>query len=227
MAADEERDSNRKLYADWFKKISAEAEDKKDSLSPYDLTFQSTTKQSSYQLLSDYLESIQAKERNDAFNNLQAIVDAKRNELIQQKAILESQAKARLAVEAERSRFALNIASAAGVEKPIQTNNGTEIFAIDLGSKALAAKVNALESVKNLSVIEPRLQQINAKLNMLETLKVDRNIEFKTFRFLENVEQPIARDQPKRALIVALGILLGGMLGVAMVLVRFAFRKQD
>lgn len=33
--------------------------------------------------------------------------------------------------------------------------------------------------------------------------------------------------KPKRALICVLGTLLGGMLGVAMVLIRFAFRKDD
>ncbi len=96
-----------------------------------------------------------------------------------------------------------------------------------MGAKGLEAKIKALESVKNLSVIEPRLQQINAKLDMLEHLEVDRAVEFQTFRFLENVEQPITRDKPKRSLIVVLGTLLGGVLGIVIVLIRFAFRKED
>ncbi|WP_327790561.1 GNVR domain-containing protein [Vibrio anguillarum] len=37
----------------------------------------------------------------------------------------------------------------------------------------------------------------------------------------------MSRDEPKRALIAVLGTLLGGMLGVAIVLVRFAFRKEE
>jgi LPS O-antigen subunit length determinant protein (WzzB/FepE family) len=102
-----------------------------------------------------------------------------------------------------------------------------ELFAIGLGSQALGAKIKALKSVTNLSVIEPRLQQIDAKLDMLKSMKIDRNIQFQTFRYLENVEQPFTRDKPKRALIAVLGTLLGGMLGVAIVLVRFAFRKED
>lgn len=76
-------------------------------------------------------------------------------------------------------------------------------------------------------MIEPRLQQIDAKLEMLKELKIDRNIQFQTFRFLENVEQPISRDKPKRPLIAVLGTLLGGMLGVVIVLIRFAFRKEE
>ncbi|WP_217512892.1 Wzz/FepE/Etk N-terminal domain-containing protein [Vibrio metschnikovii] len=38
---------------------------------------------------------------------------------------------------------------------------------------------------------------------------------------------PELKDKPKRALIVALGTLLGGMFGIAIVLVRFAFRREE
>ncbi|MGD8111387.1 LPS O-antigen chain length determinant protein WzzB [Vibrio sp. TRT 17S01] len=224
---DVEKEANRKLYAEWFQRIVANVENKKVVGSPYNVSFQSTTKESSFIMLSKYIEIIQTKARNDALNNLEAIITAKKNELVQQKRILISQAKNRLSVEVERSKYALDIAKAAEVNQPIQTSSIQEIFSIDLGTKALAAKVKALESVKNLSVIEPRLQQIDAKLDMLNDLKVDRSIEFQTFRFLENVEQPISRDKPKRALIVVLGTLLGGMLGVAIVLVRFAFRREE
>ena len=72
--------------------------------------------------------------------------------------------------------------------------------------------MKALESIKNLSVIEPRLLQINAKLDMLNNLTIDRNIEFQMFRFLERVEQPITRDKPNRVLIVLVGTLFGGIL---------------
>ncbi|MFV0469663.1 MAG: LPS O-antigen chain length determinant protein WzzB [Dysgonomonas sp.] len=227
LESEEVKDKVRKLYSEWFQKITAVAEDKKAEFSPYDLSFQSTTKKSSYSLMNEYLNVIGAKTRTDALNNLQAVVDSKRNELVQQKRILESQARNRIEVEVERAQYALDIAKAASVDTPIQSYNDKEIFSIDLGTKGLAAKVKALESIDNLSVIEPRLQQIDAKLEMLKDLKIDRNIQFQTFRFLENVEQPISRDKPKRALIVVLGALLGGMLGIAIVLIRYAFRKES
>lgn len=222
-----DEEANRVLYSGWLQRISAVPVNQKKKMSPYDLSFQSTTKESSYSLLNTYIAVIKTKVHKDALNNLQAIVDGKRNELVQQKRILESQAANRLKVEAERSKYALGIAKAANVNQPIQTNSDKEIFGIAMGTKALAAKVKALDSLQNLSVVEPRLQQIDAKLEMLKTLEIDRSIQFQTFRFLENVEQPINRDKPKRALIVVLGTLLGGMLGVAIVLVRFAFRRED
>ncbi|WP_155759885.1 LPS O-antigen chain length determinant protein WzzB [Vibrio coralliilyticus] len=219
--------ATRILYSEWFGKISAKAEIPNSKMTPYDISFQSTTSESSYLLLVNYIKTIKIKAHQDALNNLEAMVSAKKNELVQQKRILEAQAHNRLIVEADRARYALSIAKAAGVTSPIQTNDSRELFGIDMGSKALAAKVEALNSIKNLSVIEPRLQQINAKLQMLKDLKVDRSIDFQTFRFLENVEQPTTQDKPKRALIVILGTLLGGMLGVAIVLIRFAFRREQ
>ncbi|MBU2910329.1 chain-length determining protein [Vibrio splendidus] len=220
-------DKVRALYAEWLDRISVSKIDKKDRNSPYTISFQTTTKESSFDLLTAYILATESKVHQDAFNNLRAVVNGKRNELIQQKIILESQASNQLLVEIERTKYAAQIAKSAGIERPIQTGNESELFSIDLGSKGLDAKVKALESVKNLSVIEPRLQQINAKLDMLKNLEIDRNADFQTFRYIENVEQPITPDKPKRALIIVLGTLLGGMLGVAIVLIRFVFRKAD
>lgn len=223
----DKKEVTRQLYSQWFQKITAVAIDKKSDASPYSISLQATTKESSYTLLNEYIASVKEVVFNDALNNLQAIVNGKRNELRQQKTILETQAKNRLTVEIERSQYGLEIAKAAQVNKPIQNMGNNELFAIGLGSQALGAKIKALKSVTNLSVIEPRLQQMDAKLDMLKSMKIDRNIQFQTFRYLENVEQGFTRDKPKRALIAVLGTLLGGMLGVAIILVRFLFRKED
>lgn len=220
-------DSIRAMYSSWLGRVSASKVDEKGTNSPYVLTFQAMSKKSSFDLLNAYISATESKVHQDAFNNLRATVNSKRNELIQQKRILENQALNQLAVETERTKYAVGIARAANVEKPVQIGNDNELFGIELGSKGLEAKVQALESVKNLSVIEPRLLQINAKLNMLNNLEIERNVEFQTFRFLDNVQQPITRDKPKRALIVFIGTLLGGVFGLVIVLIRFAFRKED
>ncbi|HDM8158349.1 Wzz/FepE/Etk N-terminal domain-containing protein [Vibrio harveyi] len=47
------------------------------------------------------------------------------------------------------------------------------------------------------------------------------------FKVVDPAVVPELKDGPKRALICVLGTLLGGMLSVAIVLVRFAFRKED
>ncbi|HCG7674271.1 TPA: LPS O-antigen length regulator [Vibrio parahaemolyticus] len=47
------------------------------------------------------------------------------------------------------------------------------------------------------------------------------------FKVVDPAVVPELKDGPKRALICVLGTLLGGMLGGAIVLIRFAFRKED
>lgn len=217
-------DEMRSFYASWMDKITVKQLGQDGDF--YELAFQSMTKESSYSLLNQYIEMIIRKTHRDALNNLKAVVGSKQNELIQQQRVLERQAEIKLIVEIEKANFALEIARSAGVTQPIQTNSSGEIFDIELGAKAIEAKIKALQSIKELSVIEPRLQQVNAKLTMLESLEVDSSIQFQTVSFYENVEQPITRDRPKRALIIALGTILGAMLGIAIALIRFAFRRK-
>lgn len=216
-------DAIRVLYAEWLERIEASITDARDRNSPYVISFQTMTQESSSDLLESYISITETKVHQDAFNNLQAVVNGKRNELTHQKKILETQANNQLLVETERTKYAMDIARAAGVEHPIQTGNDKELFGIDLGSKGLEAKVQALESIKNLSVIEPRLQQVDAKLNMLNNLRINRDVEFQTFRYIENVEQPTTRDKPKRALIIILGTFFGCILGMLIVLARCLF----
>lgn len=225
---DEESKSElRSLYAEWFGKIVSSAEDRKDTSSPFDLTLQATTQNSSLVMLREYVEFIENKTREDLFGNFQVVVDAEIELLENQKQALEVQARNRLAVETQRAQYALDIAKAANVNKPIQSYNDKEIFSIDMGFQALEAKVKALASIKDLSVIEPRLQLVSANLERLSKIKIDLDIEFDTVRFLEEAEPSISRDKPKRALIAVLGTLLGGMLGVAIVLIRFASRNKE
>ncbi|MFA0125181.1 LPS chain length-determining protein, partial [Vibrio sp. 10N.261.48.A2] len=168
----------------------------------YVLSFQSITKESSFDLLNSYIVFTELQVREDAFDHLEALVFGERNELLQQKMALESKARNRLLAEIERAQSALKIAKAAGVDTPLLSGNARDFYEIELGSKALQEKIKILESVKNLTVLEPRLQQITAQLDILDSIKIDRNVDFNAFRYLSDVEQPTTRDKPKRALIV-------------------------
>ncbi|QUX94470.1 LPS chain length-determining protein [Marinomonas sp. CT5] len=182
----------------------------------------------SFAFLNGYIKYIENQARSVIIANLNSVIESKHNELIQQKNILMDQAKSRLKDERELARYALQIAKVAGVDKPQQNLGDQEIFAINIGSNALEAKVRVLDSlsVDQLSLIEPRLQVINSKLNLLNTLKVNPNVVFNTFQYVEEPEIPLSRTSPKRRLIAILGLLLGGVLGCFIVLVRFAFRDK-
>ncbi|RJK83350.1 LPS O-antigen chain length determinant protein WzzB [Vibrio cholerae] len=217
-----------KLYEGWFERIQASAVDKKVN-DIFTLSFQSVDKASSLTLLNDYIQFVNQILNQQLNADLISILTVKYGELAQQEKHLLQQAQLRLHVELERTQYALNIAEAADIKQPVQNLGEQELFAINIGSRALKAKVDALKSIKDLSVFEPRLAILQSKLSQfdLETLSAEAKWSVNGFYYLDQPEQPLTRDKPKRALIVVLGALLGGMLGVAIVLVRFAFRSGE
>lgn len=217
-----------KLYEEWFERIQASAVDKKAN-DIFTLSFQSVDKASSLTLLNDYIQFVNQTLNQHLNDDLLSTLATKYGELTQQEKNLLQQAQLRLHVELERTQYALNIAEAADIKQPVQNLGEQELFAINIGSRALKAKVDALKSIKDLSVFEPRLAILQSKLSQfdLETLSAEAKWSVNGFYYLDQPEQPLTRDKPKRALIVVFGGLLGGMLGVAMVLVRFAFRRDD
>ncbi|EOX1766271.1 LPS O-antigen chain length determinant protein WzzB [Vibrio cholerae] len=216
------------LYEGWFERIQASAADKKAN-DIFTLSFQSVDKASSLTLLNDYIQFVNQTLNQHLNDDLISTLATKYGELTQQEKNLLQQAQLRLHVELERTQYALNIAEAADIKQPVQNLGEQELFAINIGSRALKAKLDALKSIKDLSVFEPRLAILQSKLSQfdLETLNAEVKWSVNGFYYLDQPEQPLTRDKPKRALIVVLGSLLGGMLGVAIVLVRFAFRRED
>lgn len=217
-----------KLYEAWFERIQASAVDKKAN-DIFTLSFQSVDKASSLTLLNDYVQFVNQTLNQQLNANLISTLTAKYGELTQQEKNLLQQAQLRLHVELERTQYALNIAEAADIKQPVHNLGEQEIFAINIGSLALEAKLDALKSIKDLSVFEPKLAILQSKLSQfdLETLSAEAKWSVNGFYYLDQPEQPLTRDKPKRALIVVLGGLLGGMLGMAIVLVRFAFRSEE
>nr|WP_238687878.1 Wzz/FepE/Etk N-terminal domain-containing protein [Vibrio cholerae] len=216
------------FYEQWFDRIKAVAVDKKED-GVFTLSFQSVDQTSSLTLLVEYLHFVNQTINQQLHNDLSNTLVAKFGELKQQETNLLQQAQLRLQVELERTQYALMIAESADIKQPVQNLGEQEIFAINIGSRALKAKVDALKSIKDLSVFEPRLAILQSKLSQfdLETLNSDTKWSINSFYYLDQPEQPLTRDKPKRALIAVLGALLGWMLGVAIVLVRYVFRREE
>ena len=217
--------SYQQLYNEWYRKITAVPTDRRIR-DEYELSVQSMSQESSFKMLQDYLLFIANIEREGAINNLNTKIDAKKYELEQKSIVLTNQAKLKVEVELKRAEYAYQIAKAADVNSPVQILGDKEIFSINLGSKAINEKIKALKDIKNYSLIEPKLQQIKAKLNLLNNITVDDGIEFQSFRYIEEPELAVSRDKPKRLLIVMFGGLIGGMLGIAIIAVRFTIKQK-
>lgn len=214
------------LYSDWYKLLSMKPSDTKSPNGSQIITMSAETSKDSFNLLNDYMDFIDKKVYLESMENALTVINEHKIRLIQSSVLLTLKAKQELALEKKRTDHALHIAKAAGVNKPLQNFGEHEMFAINLGSNALAAKAEVLTEIKDLAVIEPELDRIKNKLEQIKLLTIDKHIKFSAYRYLDQPEREASRDKPKRALIAILGLLLGGMVGVGVVLVRFAF-KQD
>lgn len=93
------------------------------------------------------------------------------------------------------------------------------------------------ETTQNLNYLQEQLQKTSIadmqatfyKLieEQTKSLMLAEVQEEFVFKVIDPAVVPEVKDKPKRALICVLGTLLGGMLGVAIVLVRFAFRREE
>lgn len=86
-----------------------------------------------------------------------------------------------------------------------------------LGEKLLSAE---LKATKDAPIIYPfRYYEVKRQIDELEGMLRD-NIQAQAYRYQMMPTEPLRKDKPKKALILVLGALLGGMLGVAGVLVH-------
>ncbi|BDX04005.1 hypothetical protein MACH16_27530 [Marinomonas pontica] len=225
---EEMRDIESALYGAWYAKLAATpVKSSNRNVDQYTLQGQLSTGNDSYDFLNGYINYVAEKARVVAVANVSSVVASKRSEIMKQQALFTDQARGRLLNERAQAQYALEIATAAGLDSPQQNLNSQDLFAINIGANALAAKVKVLDNLTELSIIEPKLHQLNAKFDLLNTLTIDPNLAFNTFQFIEAPEKPTSRTSPKRPLIAILGVLLGGMLGTGIVLIRYAFAKKD
>lgn len=124
-----------------------------------------------------------------------------------------------------RTEYSLRISQAAGIETPVQNLQNQDSFAINLGARALAEKLKVLKEIKNPEFMNPKMSDLRLQLSSLQAIKLEA-LPFQSFAYQASPSEPLSRDKPKRPLVVVLATLFGGMLGVGIVAIRFAFRGQ-
>ena len=121
---------------------------------------------------------------------------------------------------------ALQYANQAQVTKPQiqQTQDVTQDTMFLLGSEALESMIKH-EATRPL-VFSPNYYQTRQNLLDIESLKVD-DLDIHAYRYVMKPTLPIRRDSPKKAIILILAVLLGGMVGAGIVLGRNALRNYN
>ncbi|WP_439287802.1 LPS O-antigen chain length determinant protein WzzB [Lonepinella sp. BR2904] len=151
---------------------------------------------------------------------------------------IEFDLKTQESVQLERLNKAYDTASKAGVREYSRfgnyaTTGSTQNIVVGdtnipyqfmLGEKYLKAQIDA-EQEKGI-IYPERYYEIQRQLTQLEPLVEKlKTTKAQTFHYVSSPDYPVKKDAPKRALILLIGALLGGILGCLLVLVRKVFAK--
>ena len=179
-----------------------------------------------------YAELAALRSMDEMRGNAQRELEVKSRNILQQIDTLRQVVKERRNDRIVRLKEALQVARAVGVEKPplIGAQIDQQLSAIMEGSlmymrgtKALEAEIKALEKRTSDDPFIPALPGLQEQLALYESkqLNFDRVAVFRQDGGVEIPDDPI---KPKKALLLALGILAGGVFGVLLALLRLLLR---
>ncbi|MFM5854240.1 LPS O-antigen chain length determinant protein WzzB [Aeromonas rivipollensis] len=215
--------AQQRLLRTWSEWMRLEPADKKGEQPGIRLSFSFFNKEEAASLLTGYMNyiiSLQNRELSDALENNR---DSQHSALRLKIKMKTEDAKRELAREIENIEYSMSIANAAGVNKPLENFSYGDRFPIMLGKDGLAKKLAILKSLKPEEYM-PEIMELKVQLARLDSISIDALV-FRPFSYLDTPGQPLTRDQPKRPLILVLATLLGGMLGMALVLLQHAVRR--
>lgn len=212
-----------RLLRTWSEWMEIAPQDKKGEEPGVQLSFSFFNKKDSLSMLTGYIDYIVRLQGQELLDILENNRQSQINTLNLKIRLKTEDAQRKLAREIEGIEYSMSIAKAAGVNKPLENFNYGDRFPITLGQDALARKLSILKSLK-IEEYVPEIMELNVQLARLKSINLG-NLTLSPFTYLDTPSEPLSRDKPKRPLIVILATLLGGMLGVALVLLQHAIQQ--
>lgn len=203
-------------------KLSIEQSVKGQQL-PLAVSYVASSPEEAQRQLAEYIQQTDekvAKELElDLADNIKLQTSTLEDSLKTQEVVAQEQKDLRI----KQIQEALRYAEQAGVIKPQiqQTQDVTQDSMFLLGSDALKSMVEH-ESTRPL-ILSDNYFQTKQKLLDIRNLKLE-GAELHSYRYVMKPTLPIRRDSPKKAIILVLAVLLGGMIGAGIVLGRNALR---
>ncbi|MGF1685055.1 hypothetical protein, partial [Photobacterium minamisatsumaniensis] len=210
------------LIRNWYSNIQiASSGDRRSHTPVYTIRFKSYSRQSSVAMLEEYTAYISERVQNQIEASLNHTLRSKKTQLENKMTLLTTEAISELTAQTLKTEIAYKIAKEANITEPVANLDTKDMFSISIGSKALQSKVNILKDLKELELLKPNIISVRAKLSLLEQQnQISDDIDFKPYRFIQYIEEPMYRENPKRSMIVIISTLLGFMVAVGLAYLR-------
>lgn len=226
--------SEQQLLARLSKLVNIKQTDPKANPNNYEISFTSSNAKEAARFANAYLNLAIDLTKEKINLDINSEVSAKIEHLTARMNNLRANAERIRFEEIERLEEALEIAKSVGITKPVFTSGKTTAEGANYvdrnltylrGSVALESQLKVLKNRKNDDPFIGGLSGLKTELELLTALDLEKNnAEIITIDQLAEV--PENRIKPKRKLILAVGIVAGGMLGVFAALIRSMLRKR-
>jgi chain length determinant protein (polysaccharide antigen chain regulator) len=222
-----------RLWVGFNKVLAVRAPDAKNNPDYFTITVQHEDPQTAADWANRYVAMVAEKTEDEMKANLLAEIGTKAQSIEQQIEVLRTSAQKSREDRIVRLHEAQLVAEAVGIDAPQVTAGKTssdgelaEFMDGNLmymrGAKAIQAELTVLEQRKNDDPFIPELRGLENQLEFLKRVDVNPD-NVSVYTLDSSAEVPQTPIKPKKMLIVAIGLVLGGMLGVFVALIRIAF----
>lgn len=190
---------------------------------PLKVTYQEQSAKAAQQKLAQYIQQVDEQVAKELDHDLRTNITSRSEELAQSLATQERVAEEQKALRLKQISLALTVARESNIQTPQlqQAQSVSQDTLFLLGRPALEAMIKN-EAARPL-VFTDDYYKTRQRLLDIRTLVPDVT-GVHAYRYVMKPDLPIRKDSPKRALIMVLAVLLGGMIGAAVVLARNAIR---
>ena len=170
-------------------------------------------------LISDFQEELsQSKDR------IAATIDSRKQTYVSQiETELAKLREAKLVAEKIGIERQESVDRLAGANENLMVDEMRRLYR--LGTVAISAEIEAMQARMKDDSLIPGLVGLQQQLAYLDSISLDKDKIRPAIVDLEAIE-PLSPIKPKKSLILALSIVLGGMVGVMFVLIRSAVRNR-
>lgn len=236
QAADKSSGAKDQLRNTLNKKLVVSNPDIKNNPARFEVLAQSAQSSQAAEWANVYVERAASKTRQDMADTAATEITTRVKSIKSRIEVLRESAKKLREDRIARLHEALVVADKAGVQTPQvkvgRTSADGELEQFidgDLmymrGAKAIRAELAVLQSRKNDDPFISGLRDFENQLDFLSKVSVSPS-NVAVFTLDNAAEAPDTPIKPKKSLILALGIMLGGMLGVFIALIRGVYVKR-
>lgn len=226
------------LWERFNKRLNVSNPDVKNSPERFAVTVQSADANRAAEWANMYVERVANKTRQDMADTVATEISTRVRSTQSRIAVLRESARKLREDRIARLSEALKVADKVGLQAPqvkaSRTSSDGELeqfvdgnLMYMRGAKAIRAELDVLQNRKNDDPFIAGLRELENQLDFLAKVSVSP-AGVAVFTLDSAAEVPETPIKPKKALILALGVVLGGMLGVFVALIRGSLlnRKQ-